>query len=166
MAWNSKETRGRLNHRRNRSVAVRRWPRLTREDYLKGIHHSIKRLRELWIAEFDFSDVSRINDGHCEYFAIILADGFSPSRVVWDDELFEKAGGDHCFMEYNGRYYDSETPHGVEHWSHFPMYLRNYHCHGYHFLRAFMPETERDDRYAAWSLITEAFNAQERGQYA
>lgn len=137
---------------------MRSWPRLTPEDHLKGIQHCIRKLSELWIEAFGFKSADDINNGHCEAYAIVLADGFPSAQVVWDDRLHDEAGGDHCFMVYNNRYYDSETPYGVEHWSHFPMYLRNYRCCGYGYLEEFLSPSERNQCLNAWALLQEAIS--------
>ena len=72
-----------------------------------------------------------INEGRCDRFAEIIVDsGFgeavwgdglprnawSPAITdeMWDGHYRDNVAPYHCFIMYDGRYYDSESPDGVE----------------------------------------------------
>ena len=60
-----------------------------------------------------------INCGNCDYFAQELLEIFPDGDTMWGEDVPEKfpEGVDpegHCFFELNGRFYDSESPKGVE----------------------------------------------------
>lgn len=79
------------------------------------------------------TDAYHINCGLCEDFAIdlIVVMGGDPYRgsddiwMAWHDEMpdcteDEATWHAHCFVVYQGRYYDSEAPEGVNHWRDLP----------------------------------------------
>jgi len=69
-----------------------------------------------------------INCGECENFAYQIADVVDGAEPIWGAEqpqLFtqEYDPGSHCYIRYNGFFYDSEEPHGVD----TPMKLPLFH---------------------------------------
>lgn len=62
-----------------------------------------------------------INSGNCEMFAHDIVDLFPEARIQWSHE------GDaaHCFVVYQGRYYDAECSNGVDDWNNLPFFSRN-----------------------------------------
>lgn len=73
-----------------------------------------------------------INNGECEDFAYAVQEVIPEVKVYWGDELidnfdfFTKAHEPeyHAFMYYNGKYYDSEEPFGVDNPAHLPCFRR------------------------------------------
>ena len=74
-----------------------------------------------------------INCGGCEDFALEVQEEFPAVEVMWGDEIpkeFPKklTKSDniayHCFMKFNGRYYDAEEPEGVKKPYQLPLYQR------------------------------------------
>lgn len=84
-------------------------------------------------------DPMRINGGDCEAFAGLIEDqGFG--EAMWGDELYDyqwsgcaRSWDDwvgffapyHCFIRFEGRYYDSECPEGVFWPDDLPFYQRD-----------------------------------------
>jgi hypothetical protein len=72
---------------------------------------------------------TEINAGFCEEFADRVAEKLPGAVVVWDWEADEAEGMNrgwawaHCFVRYEGKFYDAECPHGVEHWLNLPFFL-------------------------------------------
>lgn len=75
--------------------------------------------------------ISDINSGYCEDFAEDIHKKFPKAEPMWGDQLpknFWKMSRNwinwiaayHCFIEYKGKYYDSESPNGVKH----PIFLK------------------------------------------
>jgi len=85
-----------------------------------------------------------INDGNCDSFANDITDmGFG--QAIWGDDLDMDLwsldvqhiddwlgcfGAGHCFIWYNGKFYDSECPQGCDYPDYLPIYQRNikYFC--------------------------------------
>lgn len=70
-----------------------------------------------------------INEGSCDDFAAEIASTVPGAVAVWD---FEQSGDTktefhymHCFVRYQGRFYDSEMPSGVDHWMNLPTFQRH-----------------------------------------
>ncbi len=90
-----------------------------RLEQIRGLHISdaIDRLNELfWVAQ----DVrpSLINCGLCCDYAELLAELVPGCEVFWGDALAEDGEETehlawHCFVRYQGLYYDSEYPFGI-----------------------------------------------------
>jgi hypothetical protein len=66
-----------------------------------------------------------INDGQCWDFAEDLQKLF-PEGEVQDNRTLtgRDEGWDHAFFRLDGRYYDSETPNGVDDWMQLPCCQR------------------------------------------
>lgn len=92
----------------------------------------IRRLIKQWA-----KDPREINCGDCEDFAGEIENaGFG--TAFWGDELnsenwsenvrhlgYEWEAQFHCFIEFNGQYYDSECPEGVNWPDELPFFQRN-----------------------------------------
>ena len=57
-----------------------------------------------------------INQGHCMFWAFVAYKLYSDVEL-WSNE-------DHAFVKYNGKFYDSETPKGVDRWQELPCNSR------------------------------------------
>lgn len=60
-----------------------------------------------------------INTGNCDYFAQELLEIFPDGNTMWGEDVPEKfpEGVDpdgHCFFELHGKFFDSESPKGVD----------------------------------------------------
>ena len=71
-----------------------------------------------------------INCGNCESFAHDVVGILGSGEVFWHEELLdcskrEAAYWSHCFILYNGKAYDSETPKGVNRWRDLPCFRNN-----------------------------------------
>lgn len=67
-----------------------------------------------------------INDGDCERFAQEVEKLIPDAKPVWDwFDLSKGYNGLHCFIRYKDRFYDSESPEGVEDWADLPFFKRN-----------------------------------------
>jgi hypothetical protein len=92
----------------------------------------------LMYKEFDFDQACDINDGCCGDFAADVASRVDGAKEIWGDELeeefwdmgiehwIEDHADAHCFIEYNGRYYDAEAPEGVDHPRDLPLYINHF----------------------------------------
>ncbi len=74
-----------------------------------------------------------INCGGCEDFALEIQEEFPAIQVFWGDELpdlFPKQltksenHSAHCFIRFEGNYYDAEEPEGVPKPYQLPLYQR------------------------------------------
>jgi hypothetical protein len=84
------------------------------------ITEAIDVLVKLWKELFD-SSAAGVNFGDCEWFAEEVCGLVPGAEAFWGDELtgVNEDTDDyayHCFVRYNGRYYDSEAPWGVDDW--------------------------------------------------
>lgn len=109
-----------------------------------GIAQAILELRIEYTHKFNIP-VFEINNGMCMKFAADIANmGFG--KDVWGDDLLVEFWSDyvqsfyddsffddfaryfssiHCFIMYNGKFYDSETPQGCDYPDQLPCYQRN-----------------------------------------
>lgn len=75
------------------------------------------------------NDPSLINEGDCSQFATKVVDRLGAGKVVWscDNPEWDQVLGDWCraFVEYEGKYYDSEAPEGVNTVFELPFYKRH-----------------------------------------
>ena len=60
-----------------------------------------------------------INEGCCFDWATIVFDLVEGSKIAGHN-----IGCGHCWVEYRGLCFDSETPHGVRNWKHLPFWVR------------------------------------------
>lgn len=96
----------------------------------------IEQLLETYLKN-GFKNAADINCGYCQDFAeelvgIINAvcdpkiEGYA--NAFWDSDYCH-CESVHCFVEFDGLFYDSETPEGVEHPSDLPIYQRLKDCY-------------------------------------
>lgn len=114
---------------------------------------SILSLVNEFIEDPEFDDVSYdhdINDGYCADFATELWEGYGRSYLdIVSDEDFIECGmthegrdgphGDnytHTFIHYDGKFYDSEAPYGVDDWRDLPIFKRQKENYGRDLSRA------------------------------
>lgn len=84
----------------------------------KSLTSRIRALVFLW-----GKDPIEINAGLCANFATVLWEQDRSLKIISDKDL----GADeysHTFIEFNNKYYDAETPHGISDWKMFPIYSR------------------------------------------
>jgi len=95
----------------------------------------IRRIAAEFMAEEPYSDPGQINQGQCEEFAAIVSIRYQEEIDEWGDQPIlwwdnDKLGVDfesspwpaHAFLEFQGRYYDSECPEGVDDWQQLPIF--------------------------------------------
>jgi len=105
-----------------------------------GITQAILRLRADYARDFGLSPAG-INGGECMNFAADIArKGFGED--IWGDDLdydyfwsedmqafgfwfAQSFMSIHCFIMYEGKFYDSETPQGCDYADDLPCYQRN-----------------------------------------
>ena len=71
-----------------------------------------------------------INCGNCENFAhdvIRLLGGWTDDlKAVWQDDMKDctsrEVDESHCFIMFNGRFYDSQCSEGVDQWRELPVF--------------------------------------------
>jgi hypothetical protein len=64
-----------------------------------------------------------INTGRCADFADAVWRRF-PEAKIFSDEDFGRDEYTHTFLKYKERYYDAETPDGVDDWQDLPIFHR------------------------------------------
>lgn len=78
----------------------------------------IKSIREDWMECHGWETPDKINNGLCNFFAEAVKKQWRRGEVLWDDQNW------HSFLFYDGKYYDSECPEGVDHPKQLPFYGR------------------------------------------
>jgi len=68
-----------------------------------------------------------INCGNCEEFAHDVQDVFGRGEPFWQDEMsdcteLEAVYWSHKFLQVDGRFYDSQSPEGVDNWRELPLF--------------------------------------------
>jgi hypothetical protein len=61
---------------------------------------------------------SHINNGYCAAFAEDIIKLYPSAEYYWE----EYNDIPHAFIKYNNKYYDSESPDGVDNWKDLPIY--------------------------------------------
>ncbi len=74
----------------------------------------------LRLTKCGYASPEDINDGGCFEWATEVFSLVFGSKIVNKDY----AGGYHCFIEYRGRFYDSETLGGTKRWQSLPYFKR------------------------------------------
>ena len=112
--------------------------------YLRGYRMNITRaillLRIKYAKRYGYNP-TKINSGSCMNFADDIVDmGFHDCQAVWGDTLhwdlwsdkvrdlidfLEYFASGHCFIWYDGRFYDSECPQGCNYPDGLPFYQRS-----------------------------------------
>lgn len=106
----------------------------THDEMLKGIAAKdlpgiIVALVEVYERLYDQS-AYEINCGNCEEFAADVIALYGQGELVWHDNMpdctpEESDWWAHCFVMVDGRFYDSQTPDGVDHWRELPCFANN-----------------------------------------
>ena len=92
------------------------------------INEAICKLRDAFIREGIASSYEHINDGLCADFAELVCQLVPDAELVWNTDLSDDFWRVHCFIEYDGCYYDAECPEGVEDWCDLPFFQRCEEC--------------------------------------
>ena len=71
------------------------------------------------------SDPVEINTGGCADFATILWESNRKLEITSDEDEDGREYS-HTFIKHQGRFYDAETPEGIEDWRDFPIYARQH----------------------------------------
>ena len=83
---------------------------------------NITEVIEQLVIEYD-QDPYDINNGSCDCFAMDvierMGDYSDDLYEIWDDDIC------HCFIFYEGKYYDAECPEGVNGQFDLPIFVRN-----------------------------------------
>lgn len=81
-------------------------------------------IRQL-VAEYERDGISayEINNGRCNEFADEIVKMVDGAEAEWYDEVGEEKFC-HCYIKFNGKYYDSECPRGVASNTLLPYYAR------------------------------------------
>ena len=71
------------------------------------------------------SDLRAINHGWCFHWADLIMEQVPGAKERWSDSMPDSPEDvfDHCFIELNGRFYDSEATNGVTDWKLLPSIL-------------------------------------------
>lgn len=100
------------------------------------IAQEIMKLVEEWKRERRINCAFDVGSGQCDAFAYELEKRVPGSESGWEadfhdpisEKAWEEAGLEpfdgHYVVKYNNRYYDAETPEGVDHWIHLPYFER------------------------------------------
>jgi hypothetical protein len=100
-----------------------------------NIEQAIRELVKLYHSLYEV-DAYNINCGMCEDFSAdviaILADGKESEELcaVWHDNMTDCTQAEenhwaHNFVIYEGRFYDSQSPEGVDDWRNIPAFANN-----------------------------------------
>lgn len=85
------------------------------------IGEAVKLVTELYCRLYKI-DPPDINEGMCADFASDVEKVFPGADPVWDDDL--GGAGEHCFVSFRGKFYDSEEHEGVTRWKELPYFQR------------------------------------------
>ena len=95
------------------------------EDIHDDIGQAIRWLAEQYKRASGLSP-RQINQGQCDNFASDLQSLVSDSRLFcseqFEDEWPDVPG--HCWVEFEGKWFDAETPDGVDEWKDLPIFVR------------------------------------------
>jgi len=64
-----------------------------------------------------------INCGYCDIFAEQVVEELREGEI--EETAFHANNPQHVWVYYQGKYYDSEVPFGVDDWRELPIFLRN-----------------------------------------
>jgi hypothetical protein len=81
--------------------------------------------RERWLQEGKVVSIEAINWGPCARFAAEVCSQIPGAIPVWDEEIDTEQDiwvGCHCFVVFEGRYYDATCPEGVDKWWRLPYF--------------------------------------------
>ncbi len=80
------------------------------------IEEVIRAVVDIYIELYNLDGPDGINYGLCEDFAEDVCRLVSGAEAWWTNELDDTDFGMPKIIKYNGRYYDSECPNGVDNW--------------------------------------------------
>ena len=100
------------------------WPASEQEKARERMAEAIKTL----VVEYETHPYD-INCGMCEDFADDIEKRVPGAEVFWGEQLREMFTAKHdpechCFIRYDGYYFDAEEPYGVAHPAALPLYMR------------------------------------------
>lgn len=91
----------------------------------RGPKAVIKEMSKYYVKWRGFDDPSDINWGDCAYFAKLVKKVLPTAKLFYDGKRREPQDYfTHCYLQYKGKYYDSEVPHGISDWNDLPTYIR------------------------------------------
>jgi len=75
-------------------------------------------------------DIEYLTEWICESFAEAVVNRIPDSKMWWDCDIDPKQSHihpnerhpSHCFIEYNGKFYDAACPNGVNDWRDLPFF--------------------------------------------
>lgn len=76
-------------------------------------------------------DLEILTEWVCEGFAELVADKVPGAKTCWDCDIdiptnksipTNKRNPSHCFVSYNGKYYDAACSEGVDDWRNLPFF--------------------------------------------
>ncbi len=105
---------------------------------------SITKAIETTKKELGFS-LEILTEWICEGFAELVVDKVPGAEACWDCDIdpnqqdipTNKRDPSHCFVSYNGKYYDAACPDGVDDWRNLPFFRMH--------MRAYMTEHEKEE---------------------
>lgn len=114
--------------------------RLTKAQQLKeneitpaDINRILKRTddeQDLYVRDWEELTPEMCNDGFCDIFASIFIEEY-PGAELWRTETsISPYIFGHVWVKYKGKFYDAETPYGVEDWKDIPYVQRIYKAVG------------------------------------
>ena len=68
--------------------------------------------------------LEEVNQGDCLYVTGEVCRTVKDAEEVWDHELDPEEHRGHAVIRYQNRYYDIESPQGVQDWKQLPVYSR------------------------------------------
>jgi hypothetical protein len=77
-----------------------------------------------FVDQLGYADPSWINSGSCDEFAEAVCRMVPEAKAIWEDLRSGEEWGSHCFVKYEGKFYDSECLDGVSDWMSLPFFLR------------------------------------------
>jgi hypothetical protein len=91
----------------------------------KALSQTEKEALELTYKNWDTFGGKECNNGFCDIFAKNLSKYFPGSKIMSTEDPRNNTLG-HVWVEYEGKYFDAETPDGVESWKQLPWMIEFY----------------------------------------
>jgi hypothetical protein len=93
--------------------------------YQKALSQTEKEALELTYKNWDTFGGKECNNGFCDIFAKNLSKYLPGSKIMSTEDPRNNTLG-HVWVEYEGKYFDAETPNGVESWKQLPWMIEFY----------------------------------------
>ena len=93
--------------------------------YQKALSQTEKEALEITYKNWDTFGGKECNDGFCDIFAKNLSKYLPDSKIMSTEDPRNNTLG-HVWVEYNGKYFDAETPNGVDSWKQLPWMIEFY----------------------------------------